>query len=532
MQALNVYADQVSKGEVPDIATLEFFVRGREGDSFSKIVASLRDDGSLAPLFLAFGLISPKEAAEYAAATRNSSDGRNLFEWLSGIAAEAALTAEQHDAMKSEIRVARSELEDRFGIAALGMDDAAGSSGEAQIQQLEALATLRSALEELECEQGFEGLFRGLSIRLYHPNTAPLATRGFQSPDGTFNVRSVPMISHVGEAGTVHIVAEAQGLVSALRNLDLDRARLLCKVGSFWTLRSRALAQVLKDELKVENVWFDSKTEAAEQQFVLWAGTLLERRDYLAAVLSGQEFSFSVLVHSEQTSPLLDFVSTSSVLQVRTDCPPKNLLAFMASEAGALAHKTATLVADTRAQEEDALAAVRNALGAKHVVRVCSSYDQVRGTHCIYLFILYYSLLEQRMPHSYLEYQFIVVFYWQDKVLAAAQRLVEAAPYIRASVDLSGVSLAIDDCYDVWDSGFVSIPFDFSLSDIQPQLKALLAAPQNSSRSKPVSRNGTTVTSATAGWGAMPLRWQKLMQPMRLGLARLPLRPAVPRIYF
>jgi len=31
-----------------------------------------------------------------------------------------------------------------------------------------------------------------------------------------------------------------------------------------------------------------------------------------------------------------------------------------------------------RAAEEELLARVRDALGAKHVIRVCSSYDQVR----------------------------------------------------------------------------------------------------------------------------------------------------------
>jgi len=42
----------------------------------------------------------------------------------------------------------------------------------------------------------------------------------------------------------------------------------------------------------------------------------------------------------------------------------------------------------------------------------------------------------------------------QDKVLTAARRLLEAAPAIRAAgVDLSGASLAIDDCYELWDSG-------------------------------------------------------------------------------
>lgn len=66
--------------------------------------------------------------------------------------------------------------------------------------------------------------------------------------------------------------------------------------------------------------------------------------------------------------------------------------------------------------------------------------------------------------------------------MAATERLIEAAPYIRASLDLSNVSLALDDRYDVWDSGIISIPYDFRMNDIEPKLKALLLADTKSSR--------------------------------------------------
>lgn len=69
---------------------------------------------------------------------------------------------------------------------------------------------------------------------------------------------------------------------------------------------------------------------------------------------------------------------------------------------------------------------IRAAFGAKHVVRVCPAAEG-------------------------------------GKVLEGARRLLEAAPLIRSHVDLSGVSIAIDDCYEMWGSGFISIPYDFSL---------------------------------------------------------------------
>jgi hypothetical protein len=53
--------------------------------------------------------------------------------------------------------------------------------------------------------------------------------------------------------------------------------------------------------------------------------------------------------------------------------------------------------------------------------------------------------------------------YESDKVLEGARRLLEHAETIRKTVDLSGASLAIDDCYEVWGSGFISIPYDFTL---------------------------------------------------------------------
>ena len=38
----------------------------------------------------------------------------------------------------------------------------------------------------------------------------------------------------------------------------------------------------------------------------------------------------------------------------------------------------------------------------------------------------------------------------------------------------AGASIAIDDCYEVWESGFISIPYDFRLKDLKPKLRRLL----------------------------------------------------------
>ena len=115
---MNVYADELSKGFIPDPARLEFYVRQNDG-SFGLVTAQLLGIGSLAPLFFAFGLISEEEALRDAVATAAERDGRDLFQWLSGVAAEAAMAADQHDAIKREIRQLRAELEDRYGFASL-----------------------------------------------------------------------------------------------------------------------------------------------------------------------------------------------------------------------------------------------------------------------------------------------------------------------------------------------------------------------------------------------------------------------------
>lgn len=58
----------------------------------------------------------------------------------------------------------------------------------------------------------------------------------------------------------------------------------------------------------------------------------------------------------------------------------------------------------------------------------------------------------------------------------AAKRLIKIGPLIKTRLDLSSVSVAIDDRYDVWDSGIISIPYDFKVADIEPNLKALLTS--------------------------------------------------------
>ena len=93
-------------------------------------------------------------------------------------------------------------------------------------------------------------------------------------------------------------------------------------------------------------------------------------------------------------------------------------------------------------------------------------------------------------------------------MLEGARRLLEHAPAIKQSVDQQGASLAIDDCYEVWGSGFISIPYDFTLQELQPQLVKLLASTSSangngsSSNGVPTSQQMRPMAAARGVGGA------------------------------
>lgn len=75
--------------------------------------------------------------------------------------------------------------------------------------------------------------------------------------------------------------------------------------------------------------------------------------------LKGRSFSFSIIVHNEPQSSLLNFHQSSPILNVRSDCPPQMLLDFLISESGSQAHSAANEVHNSRAREEALLESVR-----------------------------------------------------------------------------------------------------------------------------------------------------------------------------
>lgn len=98
--------------------------------------------------------------------------------------------------------------------------------------------------------------------------------------------------------------------------------------------------------------------------------------------------------------------------------------------------------------------------------------------------------------------------YRQPDINRSLQQLLATADAVKAAFDLSGFAIAIDDCYEVTDSGLISIPWDFSTQDLQPQLLKLLSPetvkvlPPSAGKSPQASLT-SCLTAAVASPGAL-----------------------------
>jgi hypothetical protein len=90
----------------------------------------------------------------------------------------------------------------------------------------------------------------------------------------------------------------------------------------------------------------------------------------------------------------------------------------------------------------------------------------------------------------------------QDRVLDACRRLLAHAPELRGAVDFSSISLAIDDCYEVWESGFVSIPYNFTMVELQPQLRMLLGSGEGESEAAGLGGGDEVAGGVQSGRGS------------------------------
>lgn len=356
---------------------------------FSRVVVCLKplSTSPLSPLFLAFGLISPSEAdavdaafIEQAGEDRTGKDTTtDLIVYLRQVLSEASMMAQSYNQMKQKNNSLREELEQQYGIERIDLGGESYVTSNNQQVHHECLENFQVAMEGVSARD--KRRLSGLSVRLYHPNYLPAVNSALQDTDGTFRMRNVLMESHVGENGTVHLVAGVEELQRAMKRLDLERASIFTRVEAYWFDRSRVLADELAKILRVERVWYNSLGSGELKDFVVWAGEM-----YGYVLDSGMQtgldrnFSFSIVVGSagnerNEGGEPITYIPSSRLLTVTTECPPRMLVDFLRSEEAIEASSQSLDKETDEYYEEQALELAREALGAKKLVRIMASYE-------------------------------------------------------------------------------------------------------------------------------------------------------------
>eukprot|EP00232_Nephroselmis_pyriformis_P020941 CAMPEP_0182866892 /NCGR_PEP_ID=MMETSP0034_2-20130328/8435_1 /TAXON_ID=156128 /ORGANISM="Nephroselmis pyriformis, Strain CCMP717" /LENGTH=473 /DNA_ID=CAMNT_0024999225 /DNA_START=189 /DNA_END=1607 /DNA_ORIENTATION=- len=417
LKVLNSFVDGFSQGRELSSTRVSFWIHGPSGLEMVETV--LPANGSLRPLLASFGLIERGMVGD----DDYMDADREFIEWMQNTVRDAVDTAEKYERLKSEIGDLSEELCEEYNLNSLEtVSEFGGALGvEEQQLQLDALVSLREALQGFGEEQ--RTTLEGLRIQLY-------GERGE-------TVRACM----VCEDGSINVIA-GERMAEEIGVLDLRRAQVLSRLGNFWRQRVEDLTGELNKLLRVEGVVGDYSWTTGDmmgaQRFVLFAGRVLEQREPFEWALRGRTFMYTVLVHGDTAAPYVDYMESTSILQVRSDCPPSKLLEFMMSERGAAVDDAVSASIDARKELEAVMEEVRVTFGARYVISVC--------------------------PNDV-----------DEEVLAAGNRLIENATRIRAAVNLKGASLCFDTCYDAWENGFISFPYDFVMGELEAKLSGLLA---------------------------------------------------------
>lgn len=190
MQLLNVYVDQLASKRALRPSRLEFFVHDSEGlENPRKITAQLSSNGSLSPLFHAFGLI---DAQELEKTGTTSSQDIQLLRWLSLTVQEAVTTAERHEQLKLRIRKLRGDVEKAFCLSSVQAGAEYSASIQDQERQMESLTVLDQTLKSLTAGSDGPSLdlhcIEGCHFRLYHPNDPDTVKESMQQMHDNGNV--------------------------------------------------------------------------------------------------------------------------------------------------------------------------------------------------------------------------------------------------------------------------------------------------------------------------------------------------------
>lgn len=80
-------------------------------------------------------------------------------------------------------------------------------------------------------------------------------------------------------------------------------------------------------------------------------------------------------------------------------------------------------------------------------------------------------------------------------------RLLEHSDSIKQAVDLRGACIALDDCYEVWDSGFISIPYNFKIQELSSMVRMLQAGGRPAAGDAANGGNGAASSGAASTSG-------------------------------
>ena len=230
--------------------------------------------------------------------------------------------------------------------------------------QLELLGLLNDAMKQLTYE--VPQLFANLSLCVHQVESTPVH----------LTTQRDPASSWISDDGCLHLIVKPDKISRTLQGLDLDRAGLLTRLHSFWERRADELRDSMKDLFQVEDVLCDISTGSNAQQFVLWAGSILANREEVGKRLAGRPLPLMLLVHSDDSAPMVDYSAASSTLHVRTDCSHMHLLNYVQSDRCLNAKDEAREMLTDDLEEQRILEKARKALGAKNVIRICSVYER------------------------------------------------------------------------------------------------------------------------------------------------------------
>ncbi|KAL0042322.1 hypothetical protein WJX77_009053 [Trebouxia sp. C0004] len=453
LKLLNNYVDRLANGKPLIQQKLRFWTFN--SDHLSTVEVTLPASGNLAALFHAFGLISEEDASTYQCAGPGAAGlvDVEFLAWLASVASQATQSAERHQALSTKAEALAADIEKQFKLRNIIPTAGTSLSLSNLERHIDALKLLEQCLTEVCCHQ--QDMLKGLCIFLHHPDSASM----FESK------------SHVEDNGDLLLVADQNTIRDELLQLDMKAAHQRTQLSHLWHEQVKDTAAALTDMLGTNDVWFWSSQQAQKQEFVQWAGRVLEHRESYQDTEMQQRHSFNLLVHCDLSSRTLEFDKSNGILQVTTDCRPEQLLKYLQGEAATAASIAANAHADSRKEEQALLDAAGEALGAKYVMRMCSRHQQ-------------------------------------PKINQALQQLIQNAEAVKQSFDLSGIVVAIDDYYEVWGSGDISIPWNFSAQDLKPQLLKLLGS-RSSNLKAPSANNDTNISARMCSRQWCQHMWQQ-----------------------